>query len=141
MAVVLELREIEPDDLPRLQELIEGDPGYAERVTGHPPGPSDALSLTLIRPEGLPEEAKVVLGAWDSGFARLAAVVDLVRGYPSEGRVFVGLLQVRVELQRQGVGREVWRLAEEWVRSRWPEATTARLAVVDTTAAAAEPFW
>lgn len=38
---VLELREIEHDDLPAVQELIEADPAYAERVTGYPPGPSE----------------------------------------------------------------------------------------------------
>jgi len=33
--------------LDALQELIESDPGYTERITGYPPGPADAQSFTI----------------------------------------------------------------------------------------------
>lgn len=143
MQDVLELREVEHDDLAAVQELIESDPAFTERVTGHPPGPSDALSLAMGRPEGLAEDAKAVLGAWDTatGRTRLTAVVDLLRGYPVQGYAFVGLLQVRWELQGSGVGRSVWEDTENWIRARWPDTSRLRLAVVDTNVRVAEPFW
>ena len=43
-----------------VQELIESDPGYTERITGYPPGSSDAQSLLMMRPESIPEDAKLV---------------------------------------------------------------------------------
>ena len=46
----------------------------------------------MMRPEGLAEEAKVVLGAFAA--AQLVAVVDLLRGFPNEATAFIGLLEV-----------------------------------------------
>jgi len=133
----VELRAIEPGDVPAVQALIESDPGYTERVTGYPPGPADAQSLLMMRPEGLPEDAKVVLGAWtDDG---LVALVDLLRGYPETGTVFIGLLQVHGTHQRRGLGASTYKSVEEYVRG-WPEVIKLRLAVVDTNADAAK-FW
>ena len=101
-----------------LQELIESDPGYTERITGYPPGPADAQSLLMMRPEGLPEEAKVVLGAF---VTNLVAVVDLLRGYPNDHTAFIGLLEVHWNHQgtrsRQSDVREVQR----YVETSWPE--------------------
>jgi GNAT superfamily N-acetyltransferase len=135
----LELRAIESGEITVLQELIEADPGYTERVTGHPPGASDALSLLLARPEGLGLDDKVVLGAWSG--AHLVGVVDLLRGHPDESRAFLGLLQVRWELQRDGIWRRLSELTESWVRDSWPEIERLRVAVVDTNAVVAAPFW
>lgn len=59
----LTLRELGERDVEALQSLLESDPDYTERVTGYPPGPADALSLLMMRPGGLPEDRKVVLGA------------------------------------------------------------------------------
>jgi hypothetical protein len=89
--VKLELREIEPDDVDAVQELIESDSGYTERITGYLPGSSDAQSLLMMRPDNFPEDRKVVLGAWAAG--GLVAVVDLLRGYPNDRTVFIGLLE------------------------------------------------
>jgi uncharacterized protein len=58
----LVLRPVTPDDVDALQELIESDSGYTGRITGYPPGPADAQSLLMMRPEGLAEDAKLVLG-------------------------------------------------------------------------------
>ncbi len=137
--VPVQLREVGADEVSALQELIEADPGYTERITGHPPGASDALSLLMMRPEGVTEDAKLVLGAWDG--AALVGVVDMVRGYPDSRCAFVGLLQVRWELQRGGVGRAVWAAAESWLRRAWPEVERVRLAVVDTNEVPAARFW
>ncbi|MEU4192914.1 GNAT family N-acetyltransferase [Kribbella sp. NPDC026611] len=134
----LVLRPVEAGDVGAVQELIEADPGYAERVTGYPPGAADAQSLLMMRPEGLPEQAKVVLGAFTAG--RLLAVVDLLRGYPDERTAFIGLLQVRWNHQGLGHGRATYRLVEQHVAA-WPEIEKLRLAVVDTNAHIATKFW
>lgn len=132
------LRAMGEDDVAALQELIESDAAYVERVTGHPPGPADAQSLLLMRPPDLPEEDKVVLGAWDAG--ALVGVVDLLRGWPEGDTVHVGLLQVHGEHQGRGLGRAVHDRVLAEVR-RWPGIATLRAAIVETNAEHAEPFW
>jgi uncharacterized protein len=137
--VTIKLLDIEPDEVATLQALIESDPDYTERVTGHPPGPADAQSLLLMRPSDVPEEDKRVLGAWLKG--SLVAVVDLVRGYPDEHSVHVGLLQVHGAHRRQGLGKRVHELVVDEVRRWAPRAASLRAAIVATNATHAESFW
>lgn len=127
----LTLRELGAGDEAALQALLESDPDYTVRVTGYPPGPSDALSLLMMRPESVPESHKVVIGVFDG--ADLVAVVDLLRGYPRSEFVFIGLLLVQRSRQGQGVGAEAMAAVERYV-GQWPEARRFRLAVVDTNA-------
>ncbi|WP_405070563.1 GNAT family N-acetyltransferase [Kribbella sp. NBC_01510] len=135
----LVLRPIAPGDVDGLQELIESDPGYTERITGYPPGPADAQSLLMMRPEGLPEEGKVVLGAFVTN--RLVAVVDLLRGYPNDHTAFIGLLEVHWNHQGSGLGRATYEEVQRYVETSWPEVRTIRLAIVDTNARIATGFW
>ncbi|WP_427886650.1 GNAT family N-acetyltransferase [Kribbella sp. GL6] len=135
----LGLRVIGTADVDAVQALIEADPGYTERITGYPPGAADAQSLLMMRPEGLAEEAKVVLGAF--GGQGLVAVVDLLRGYPVDGTAFIGLLQIHAAQQGRGYGSTTYGLVEGYVESTWPEVRTMRLAVVDTNAEVAAGFW
>ena len=127
-----------PGDDDLLQALLETDPGYAERVTGYPPGPSDGYStLTAVPPDFDPAD-KHVLGLFDG--ERLVAAADVLHGYPAPGTAFVGLLLVDGTNRGAGLGRamhdEVVRLAREW-----GDVGTLRLAVVDTNAEVAAPFW
>jgi ribosomal protein S18 acetylase RimI-like enzyme len=135
----LVLRPVERGDVDALQELIESDPAYTERITGYPPGSSDAQSLMLMRPEDLPEESKVVLGAFAAD--RLVAVVDLLRGFPNDHTAFIGLLEVHAKHQGLGYGKTTYNLVERYVGTTWPEIGTLRLAVVDTNAQVATGFW
>lgn len=132
----MELRPIEADQVESLQELIESDPGYTERITGYPPGPADAQSLLTMCPPDLAETAKLVLGAWQGD--ELVAVVDLLRGYPEDGTAFIGLLEVHGKHQCRGLGATTYGLVEQLVASHWPEIHKFRLAVVDTNADAAK---
>ena len=127
----LTLRELDAGDEDALQALLESDPSYTERVTGYPPGPSDALSLLMMRPESVPESQKVVLGVFERD--ELVAVADLLRGYPGPDYVFIGLLLVEGARQGQGVGAAAMTAVERYA-GQWPEARRFRLAVVDTNA-------
>jgi GNAT superfamily N-acetyltransferase len=133
----LTLRELGAGDEDALQALLESDPDYSVRVTGYPPGPSDALSLLMVRPESVPESHKVVVGAFEG--AELVAVVDLLRGYPEPSCVFLGLLLVQGPRQGSGLGSAVMAAVERYA-AQWPEARRFRLAVVDTNAAVLG-FW
>jgi len=138
----MHLRPLTVDDLPVLQQLLECDPGYAGRVTGTPPGPGDAADLLAGRPPGLRADQKVVLGAVDDG--GLAAVVDVLRGWPDPATAHIGLLQVHAGRRRQGVARRAHDLLLDLLLdpvAGWPEVRTLRAAIVATNAAEAEPFW
>jgi GNAT superfamily N-acetyltransferase len=135
--LVLTLRLLGPGYEAAVQALLESDPGYTERVTGGPPGPSDALSLLMMRPESVPEDHKAVVGAFEGD--AMVAVVDLLRGYPTRAHVFVGLLLVDGSRQGSGVGAATM-AAVERCAGQWPEVRRFRLAVVDTNPAAAG-FW
>ncbi len=133
----LVLRSFDADEEAVLQALLESDSGYTERVTGLPPGPSDALSLLLGRPEALSEDDKLVLGAWDGD--QLVGVVDLLLRYPDEQTVFIGLLLVHGQRQGEGLGRAVLTAVERWAGS-WGWARRMRLAVVRTNSGVSG-FW
>lgn len=133
------LRPIGPDEVDAVQAVIESDPAYVERVTGLPPGPADAQSLLLMRPPDLPEDRKTVYGVRD-GDGALVGLIDVLRGYPDEATAFVGLLQVRRDRQRRGLGRQAHAALLDVVAG-WPEVTTLRLAIVATNREVAEPFW
>ncbi len=85
-----------------------------------------------MRPDGLPEESKTVLGLWDGG--QLVAVVDLLRGYPNGHTAFIGLLAVHGQHRGRGAGAAAYRETQAYVEREWPEVRTLRLAVADTNA-------
>lgn len=140
MTAALHLRPLDAHDLPALQDLLEADPGYAQRVTGAGPRPDEAAELLISRPADLPVERKVVLGAFDDAEV-LAAVIDVLRGWPDPSSAHIGLLQVHSSRKRQGVGRRAHDLMLDWIGAGWPGITQLRAAIVATNAADAAPFW
>jgi GNAT superfamily N-acetyltransferase len=138
MTGVLSLRPLTDRDRPALQELLDADPGYSLRVTGEAPEPDAATHLLVDRPPDLPASQKIVLGAFDDD--GLAAVIDVLRGWPNPTTAHIGLLQVHPSRKRQGVGRRAHDLMLARV-AEWAEVTTLRAAIVGTNAAEAEPFW
>ena len=135
----MRIAPLSSDDVVALQEVIESQATYTERITGHPPGPSDALSTLLMRPDGMAEDAKCVYGAWEDD--RLVGAADVIVGYPREDVAFIGLLLVHGAVAGQGYGRRTHDLVVEAILERAPQAQTLRLAIVDTNAEQAEPFW
>ena len=129
----------DPADVEQVAALIDADPGYVERVEGRTPRPGDAERLLRDAPPDLPQEGKVVLGAFDDGV--LVAVVDLLRGWPEPGTAHIGLLQVHAAHQGHGLGRKVHDEALGWVAGHWPEVVGLRAAIVAPNAARAVPFW
>lgn len=125
----LVLRPIAEGDVAALQTLLESDPGYTERVTGSPPGPADALSLLIGRPEGAYEDDKLVLGGWLGD--DLVCVVDVLRHWPDEQTAHVGLLLVDARMQRRGLGRRALELLDD-VAECWADLQLWRVAVLGT---------
>lgn len=131
-----DVRPIGEDEVGALQALLEAGTAFAEQVTGYPTGPSDALSTLLQLPEGLPEQAKTVLGLWLGD--RLVGVADVLRGHPDERTATLGLLLVAPDVRRRGLGR---RLHDAVLARAVGAAERVRIGVVDTNAADSTPFF
>ncbi|OIH92837.1 GNAT family N-acetyltransferase [Curtobacterium sp. MCBA15_001] len=136
MAIVI--RDLEQGDVDALQELIESYPAYAERVTGHPPGSSDALSALISVPPDFDPAGKRGIGLWDDGV--LIAFADVLFGWPDTSTAHIGLLLVHGAHHGQGVGRRLHEAVLDRVLQE-VNATQMRLGIVERNAAHAEPFW
>lgn len=132
------VRHLEQGDVDALQALIESFPAYAERVTGLPPGPSDALSALISVPPDFDPSGKRGIGLWEDGV--LIAFADVLIGWPDPMTAHIGLLIVHGAHHGQGLGRRLHDAVLERVRQE-AGATTVRLSIVERNAAHAERFW
>lgn len=124
-----ELRLVQPGEVDAVQELLESNPGYLARVTGHPPAPADALSLLIGRPEGLPDDDKLVYGVWSGPV--LVAVADVLRHWPDHSTAHLGLLLVRGDRRATGIGSSTLALLD-LEAATWPGVRQWRAAIVAT---------
>lgn len=132
------VRPIAPGDERALQDLLESNEDYTERITGYPPGPADALSTVTMRPEDLPAESKHDLALWRG--SSMDAFADVLRGWPEPVDAHIGLLMVRGGSHGSGLGRRMHEAVLDLVRS-WPKINRVRLGIVAANAGVAEPFW
>jgi GNAT superfamily N-acetyltransferase len=133
---IRELRA-EPEDMAEFQRVLEGAPGYFERVIGGPPGPAEAQSDYTTLPEGKGYEDKFVYGIFRNN--DMVGCADVMRGYPAGDIAFIGLLLIAEAHQGQGIGRAAYKQIEALCRS-WPGIRRMGLAVVETNAMVI-PFW
>ncbi|MFJ3383384.1 MULTISPECIES: GNAT family N-acetyltransferase [unclassified Curtobacterium] len=133
-----EVRDLAQDDVDALQELLESFPAYAERITGYPPGPSDALSAVISVPPGFDPAGKRSIGLLEDG--QLVAFADVLLGYPDPATAYIGLLIVHGSRRGDGLGRRLHDAVIDRVRQE-TGASRTRLGIVDSNADVAEPFW
>lgn len=92
-------------DAAELQALFESDPAYALLVEGRLPGPNAGAEAIADRPANYApgELAKLILRDREG---RVAAFVDLLRHYPREGIIWLGLIFVAPHA-RGGLGSKL----------------------------------
>lgn len=81
------VRDLCSADVEALQRLLESVPSYAERLTGYPPGPSDALSALISVPPGFDPTNKRGIGMWDGD--ELVASADVLQGFPRSDTAYI----------------------------------------------------
>jgi len=126
--VAIRVLSCDPADMGALQHVLEHAPGYAERVTGAPPGAADAQSTFTVLPEGKSYEDKFVFGIFTG--KEMVGCIDLIRSYPTANSATLGLLLVAEQHQGVGIGRQAFTLLEQFARGWGCEVI--RLAVVMT---------
>ena len=101
-------RELNSDDGPELQRLLEASADYYELVLGRAPGPAEAQSVYLAGPEtGRNPANKMLLGLAAVDRPDLIGVLDAFRDYPEAGVWYLGLLLFAPSARKGGIGREV----------------------------------
>ncbi len=98
------VRSLTAEDIDSVLRLFEGNPLYFSHC---PPAPSRDGILEDMRalPPGKKMEDKYYLGFFDG--EKLAAVIDLIAGYPQSPVVFIGLFMVDKEYQGHGTGSRI----------------------------------
>jgi RimJ/RimL family protein N-acetyltransferase len=94
------------------QALVDAAPTFLMNVEGVPSFPGYAARDFEALPPGCTREHKHFFIIRDAANGAGVGLLDLVRDYPAPGTTFLGLLLLAEQRQRQGLGREAYRLAE-----------------------------
>ena len=86
------LRPLAENDFPALLALYKSNPFYLSISQEGPPTLEDCQEDAAALPPGRGKEHKLFLGLFQESV--LAAVLDLVEGYPDEGTLYLGLLEL-----------------------------------------------
>jgi GNAT superfamily N-acetyltransferase len=130
--------ELDPGDVPVLQEFYERNPEYHVIVSGEPPGPNEARNdFDAKPPEGWPYTRRWIAGFFDEHEA-MVGVADFVSDLLAPGIWHLGLFIVATPHHGQGIAQALHASLESWMRgqgARW-----VRLGVVEGNSRA-ERFW
>lgn len=104
-----------PESIPALQGLLERAADYTQLVSGELLNSTAAQNLLKECPPGRTSEDKVVFGI--STFdGSLVGVLDAMRNYPQAEYWWVGLLLLDPAQRNHGLGRQIFKSFELWVR-------------------------
>ena len=133
------VRPLSPADADAVQQLLEDDGGYPERVRGRAPAPGDGRGVPTALPPETDPAAKLVLGL-SSPAEGLVGLVDVVLHWPEPGTAHIGLLLTREDRRGRGLGR----LLHDSLRAQLRQLggiERLRIGIVATNAEGAGPFW
>ena len=102
------VRVLDDADADAILGLCRGNPQYY-RYCGRQPSREQVLEDLHITPPGKDAASKYYVGFYEDDV--LAAVMDLVEGYPDSGTCFIGFFMVGRELQGRGTGSRIIREA------------------------------
>ena len=101
------LRPLEEGDLPLVFALYQRNTFFNSVALEAPPTLESCREDLAALPPGREPRHKLFLGLFQGEV--LAAVLDLVEGYPGEGTLYIGLLELEAPFHRQGLGTRLVR--------------------------------
>jgi GNAT superfamily N-acetyltransferase len=125
----LYLRCLSLEDESLVQELMLSRPDYQQKVMGHAFTGKEAHEALTARPPHIDDKKKCCFGVFQN--RELVAFVDLLRGYPDDKTVYLGLLMIHGKARSKGLGKQVYARIEALVRE-WTEIEGLRLGVATT---------
>ena len=114
------VRLMEDADADQILELCLGNAQYYEYCEKRP---SRRLILQDLHatPPHTDKSSKYYVGFYDQG--ELAAVMDLIDGYPDSGSAFIGFFMMNQRLQGNGIGSEIVRAVRLGIDRDNPQST------------------
>lgn len=106
LSSAFEARLIANENIPEVFALARSNRVYL-RYLGEHPTKANLTALITQLPEGAQPSSKHFVGFYDED-GYLAAVMDLVCGWPDERTAFIGWFMVAADMQRQGVGSQLF---------------------------------
>ena len=100
------VRNIASENIPEVFALARSNRVYY-RYLGERPTKANLTALITQLPEGAEPTGKHFVGFYDED-GYLTAVMDLVCGWPDEQTAFIGWFMVAADMQRQGIGSQIF---------------------------------
>ena len=107
------VRMMNDSDADVILALCAGNPQYYQ-YAGKQPTKELVLNDLHITPPGMDLSSKYYIGFYDGPV--LAAVMDLIRGYPDNEHCFIGFFMMNSQLQGNGTGSEIIREACRYLK-------------------------
>lgn len=98
------VRKLGVDDITIIDTFCRQNPQYYE-YCGKEPSMAQIEQDILLTPPGIPLEQKYYVGFFKDG--GLAAILDLVVGYPRDDIAFIGFFMMNHELQGRKIGSKI----------------------------------
>ena len=99
-----QVRELSEDDIPAIYALCCGNRLFYE-CCGRQNTPEEIRNDMIITPPGKDLCDKYYVGFFDG--THLAAVMDLIDGYPDDETAFIGFFMTAARVQNKGVGSAI----------------------------------
>lgn len=112
-----QVKLLQEEDLPVIQNLLERCADYELLVTGLPPDPSSAKKILFDLPEGKSQADKFAIGIYTESTG-LVGILDAIRDYPRQNDWWLGLLLLDPDYRNKGLGKRIYSAFEAWA-ARW----------------------
>lgn len=110
---MIELKLLTKDNIIETQELLEKCHEFLQFQDGEPVGENAAMDLFADLPANVGPESKVDFGIYQDD--NLIGVFDLIKAFPNQNCVVLGLMMLEPASRKQGYGLEAYKLLEQWV--------------------------
>ncbi len=131
---ILEDRESE---ISEVQRVFAESPNYFINISGNPPSPEDGRELFSAIAPGKEFQDKFVFGIYLNNY--MIGCIDLIRRFPDESTVMLGLLLLSEKHQRKGLGTRVHNKLEDIIKG-WENIEKIRIGVLVSNVEVL-PFW
>lgn len=108
------VRRLTEGDAAEILALMEGNPQYY-LYSASEPSPEQIREDLTVTPPGIGPEDKYYIGFYRNG--ALAAVMDLIDGYPGKETAFIGFFMMDAALQGRGEGTGIIGETEAFLRA------------------------
>ncbi len=104
LSSAFQVRILTGSDIPEVLRLCQGNPLFYQHCPPFVTTAGIQEDMVKLPPRTVPED-KYYIGYFDD--QGLAAVMDLIRGYPEEGAAFIGFFMTESSRQGQGLGSRI----------------------------------